>query len=416
MHVRRVLIVVLLFIFTTELSFASSGSAYSRFGIGDRLQLASVRSIGMGGTSIALRDGYNVNIANPASWGDIPVVQFNGSLYYENITSDDGINTGGIGTGSINSAMLGLPIMPSRGVTVSFGFAPMTRVGYNIETQRDIEGGYQATKHIGKGGITNLVAGTSYRFSRQFSIGAMALYRTGVLNYEWSTQYSVPGYGSGFTIRELDLDGFAGQFGMLYSGLLPQRGEGETGPLTIGVVFTTPTNLNVEEDFTIIYQTGIDTTSVRTGTIKLPYTIGVGVAYKIDQRNLIAVDARYEPWDDFRKFGEPDSQLRNSTRIGLGWERQGRFDEVGTGFLNRTTFRLGLLYNASYFNIKDTPINETFFTFGMGIPISGIAVLDIGAQVGVRGTTDNNLQRDTLFRLYFALNMFERWFVPPRIE
>ncbi len=416
MQVCRVIIAMIVVTLTAELLSGSTGTTYSRFGIGERLHLAGVRSIGMGGVSIALREGYNVNIANPASWGDIPVVQFNGSMYYENIFSDDGVNTGGIGTGSINSAMLGLPIMPSRGVTVSIGFAPMTRVGYNIETQRNIEDGFQSTTHTGNGGITNLIAGASYRFNRNFSVGAMALYRMGILNYEWSTRYSIPGYGSGSTFRELDIGGVAGQFGLLYSGLLAQRREGETGPLTIGVIFTTPARLNVEEEFKIVYQTGIDTTTVRTGTIQLPYTIGVGVGYKIDQRNLIAVDARYEPWDDFRKFGEPDSQLRNSTRLGVGWERQGRFDEVGAGFLNRTTFRLGLLYNASYFNLRNTPINETFVTFGMGIPVSGSAVLDIGAQFGVRGTTDNNLQRDTLFRIYFSLNMFERWFVPPRIE
>ncbi len=415
MHLRKITIITILLFFGLEIAWATGGSAYSRFGVGERLHMGSVRSLGMGGTGLALRGPGNLNLSNPAAWSDLQVVQFTGSLFYENINFDDGINTGGIGTGTINGATLAMPVMPSRGITLSLGFAPMTRVGYNIETTREIEDGSQITEHRGSGGITNIYAGTSYRFSRNLSIGAMAMYRMGILTYEWSNQYTLPGYSSGYTLRDLDVNGLAGHFGINFSGLLPSRQENQPGPLTIGLTFTTPSRLNVEEDYTINYDIGVDTTTTRTGTIELPYIAGIGISYNIDRRNTIAIDLRYEPWEDFRKFGNPDNQLRNSYRFGAGWERHGR-QEIGRGFFERTTFRLGFLYNASYFNIRGTPINETLVTFGMGIPLSGIAVLDIGAQVGVRGTTDNNLQRDTLFRVYFSLNMFERWFVPPRIE
>lgn len=416
MYLRRVLTIAILVFFATELIIASGGSAYSRFGVGERHHLMSIRSIGMGGTAVALRGSNHINIANPAAWSDLPVVQFSGSLFYESISFNDGTNTGGISTGSINSAMLALPVMPSHGMTVTLGFAPMTQIGYNIQTRRDIEDGFQQIQHRGSGGITNLMIGSSYRLHRNFAVGATALYRMGILQYEWSTQYSLPGFNSGFTQRELDVDGIAGQFGLLYSGLLPARRENRPGPLTVGLVFLTPSKLDTDENFLISYGIGIDTTTTRSGTIELPSMLGMGVSYQIDQRNLISIDARYEPWEDFRRFGNPDPQLRNSLRLGFGWERQGRYDEIGVNFWNRTTWRFGFIYNASYFNINDNPINESFVTLGMGIPLSGIAILDIGAQIGVRGTTDNNLQRDTMVRLFFSLNMFERWFVPPVIE
>ncbi len=415
MHLRKFILITILLFLGVEMVQATGGSAYSRFGVGERLFTGSVRSMGMGGAGIALRGAGSLNLTNPAVWSDLQVVQFTGSLYYENINFDDGRNTGGIGTGSINGATLAMPVMPSRGVTLTLGFAPMSRVGYNIETTREIENGFQTTKHQGSGGITNLYAGTSYRFNRNLSIGAMALYRMGVLNYEWDNQFSLPGYSPGYTFRELDINGVAGHFGINFSGLLPARQENRPGPLTIGLIFTTPSNLEVDEAKTISYDIGVDTTMTQTGTIELPYSAGIGVSYNIDRRNTVAFDVRYEPWEDFRIFGNPDNQLRNSYRIGAGWEREGRH-EIGSGFFERTTFRLGFVYNASYFNIRETPINETLFSFGMGIPLSGIAVLDIGAQYGLRGTTDNNLQQDTIFRIYFSLNLFERWFVPPRIE
>jgi hypothetical protein len=416
MSLRLIIVLVFFSVHIAEHASATSGSAYSRFGIGERLYLSSIRSVGLGGAAIALRGSDHFNLTNPASWSDFHVVQFTGSFYYENIRSEDRINSGGITTGSLNGAMLGLPILPSRGVTLSFGFAPMSRVGYNIETEKPIDGGIQVTQHIGSGTVSNLILGASYRLHRDISIGGMMLYRTGNLRYEWDNRYSVSGYISGYTLRRLEGKGLAGQFGLLYRGILPPRREHETGPLSIGVVFTTPSYLNATEDYRINYGIGVDTTITTSGTVDIPYSLGIGFAYSLDRRNLVAMDVRYEPWDDFRKFGVGDSHLRNSYRYSLGWERRGQFEEIGAGFFERTSFRVGFLYNASYFTINGTPINETFFTIGAGIPLSGVAVLDIGAQIGVRGTTENNLQRDTLFRLYFSLNMFERWFVPPRIE
>jgi hypothetical protein len=407
---------LLILLFAAETHASQSGSAYSRFGVGERWHFGSVRSIGLGGTAIGLRGPSHINYVNPASWSDLLVVQFNGSFYYENISSDDGSATGGISTGNINSALLSLPVKPSRGMTVSFGFAPMSRVGYDVQTQSPVDGGLRIINYTGTGGITNLMAGMSYRPHRDIALGAMALYRTGLLQYEWVSQYTVGGFGAGRTHRILDVNGIAGQAGVLYSGLLSPRREGEYGPLTIGAVFTTPTRLDANEKFIIQYAAAPeDTASDITGAIRIPHMIGAGVNYIVDRRNNLSFDVRYEPWDDFRKFGQSDARIRDSWRIGAGWERTGN-PEPGSGFFDRTTFRLGLLYNASYFNIDNTPINESFVTAGMGIPVSGIAVLDIGAQIGVRGTTDNGLQRDTMYRIFISLSMFERWFIPPAIE
>jgi hypothetical protein len=415
MQARRVLTAVIVLVLAADVLLASTGSTYSRFGVGDRRHFASVRSAALGGSGIALRGPAHINIINPASWSDLPIVQFNGSLYYENVNSDDGRTSGGLATGSINGATLALPVMPSRGITIAFGFGPMTRIGYNVESGEELDTGAQTINYNGSGGITNGYAGLSYRPHDHISIGAMALYRIGVLRYNWSSEYTATGFASGSTERVVDVEGIAGHLGLLYSGLLPKRGDDRTGPLSIGLVFTTPTKLSAEERFRISYPTGADTVTIRTGTIRLPYLVGVGVGYSVDDRNTVALDFRYEPWEDFERFGAPDTHLKNAFRIGGGWEREGRY-ELGAGFFERASLRVGFLYNASYFNIQNTPINETFVTLGAGIPVSGIAVLDVAAQVGLRGTLDNNLQRDLVFRLLFSLNIFERWFVPPVIE
>jgi hypothetical protein len=405
----------ILSLFIPILLEAGAGSVYSRFGIGERRFFPSGRSAAMGGTSIALRGAAHINQINPASWSDLYVVQFSGSLLYEGVRSDDGINSADLGSGNLNGAVLALPVMPSRGLTIGLGFGPMSRVSYNVESSRTVQHGTQVINYSGTGGITAAMLGASYRLHPDLSIGALLQYRSGIIEYFVDSYFNVSlstGYIPSSTERVHSVTGVAGSFGLIYSGILPKRRDQTTGPLTLGLLFTTPSRLSVDEDYRIRYENISDTTFSKTGTIELPYLVGFGISYLIDRRNTVAVDVRYEPWENFKKFGEFDSQLKNSVRVGVGWERAGDL-EPGSSFFQRMAYRFGFFYNASYFNIQDTPINESFVTAGIGIPLSGIAVLNIATQVGIRGTTDYNLQKDRIVRLLFSLNMFERWFVPP---
>jgi hypothetical protein len=394
---------------------AGAGSVYSRFGIGERRFFPSGRSAAMGGTSIALRGAAHINQINPATWSDIYVAQFSGSLFYEGIRSDDGIGSVSLGNGNLSGAMLALPIMPSRGLTIGLGFGPMSTVAYNVETFTPVQHGTQIIRYSGSGGVTSALLGASYRLTSDLSVGTLMQYRTGVLDYITESFFDVSvsaGYVPSSTQRKHSVDGFAGSFGLIYSGLFPKRGDQMTGPLTLGIVYSTPSRLSVEEDYRVRYETISDTTFSKSGTIELPYLVGFGVSYLADRRNTIAFDIRYEPWDNFKKFGEFDNQLKNAIRFGVGWERAGDL-EPGSTLFRRIAIRFGFFYNASYFNIQGTPINESFVTAGVGLPLSGVAVLNIAAQIGMRGTTDNSLQKDQIIRLLFSLNMFERWFIPP---
>ncbi len=49
MRLRTFIIIAIFVTSSTDFLEAKGGSAYSRFGIGERFHLASVRSIGMGG-------------------------------------------------------------------------------------------------------------------------------------------------------------------------------------------------------------------------------------------------------------------------------------------------------------------------------------------------------------------------------
>ncbi len=52
-----------------------------------------------------------------------------------------------------------------------------------------------------------------------------------------------------------------------------------------------------------------------------------------------------------------------------------------------------------------------FATAGLGLPIGPDSRLNLGLQAGVNGTTQNNLQNDTIVRLTASISASELWFI-----
>ena len=80
------------------------------------------------------------------------------------------------------------------------------------------------------------------------------------------------------------------------------------------------------------------------------------------------------------------------------------------------TVRAGIYYDATYYQIKGTAINERGISLGYGFPVFNQSRLDLAVLVGMRGTTDERLQKDWIFRLGATLNVGELWFVKPPEE
>src|SRR4051812_21205085 len=51
-------------------------SPYSRYGLGDIPFNGFIKNIGMGGTGIAMRPNFNINISNPASYSSLLLTSF----------------------------------------------------------------------------------------------------------------------------------------------------------------------------------------------------------------------------------------------------------------------------------------------------------------------------------------------------
>ena len=146
------------------------------------------------------------------------------------------------------------------------------------------------------------------------------------------------------------------------------------------------------------------------GGIILPWSIGGGMTFQKTDKFLISADYRYQNWKSYTAFGLSDS-LVNSYQIALGGEYIPNIDNYGKYFA-RVRYRLGFYYNRTYLELRGTQINEYAVTLGFGLPLRGMkTMLNIGGQVGVRGTVQGDLIRETYFKFVLGFSIYERWFI-----
>ncbi len=80
-------------------------------------------------------------------------------------------------------------------------------------------------------------------------------------------------------------------------------------------------------------------------------------------------------------------------------------------------YRFGFHYDAGILKINDTRINEYGMSFGIGLPVSqSYSSVNLGIEIGKRGTTNNNLISENYFKFTLGISLFERWFIQRKYQ
>lgn len=59
--------------------------------------------------------------------------------------------------------------------------------------------------------------------------------------------------------------------------------------------------------------------------------------------------------------------------------------------------------------LKNESINDYGMTFGLGLPV-GLSKINIGFELGKKGTTTQNLIQENYFNLNIGLSLSDLWF------
>jgi len=416
---RSVILVFILFSSAALLAQTAINSPYSRFGLGElHGKNINTNLQGMGGISIGMADPSMINPANPASYALID----SGSFIFEagifadfktlktTTLSESGYYS------SLSYVFLGFPI--TKWWRSSLGIMPFSKIGYDVDILVQVEGFSNVENSIeGDGGLNQVYWGNAFKIGKNFRLGIDATYlfgearRRSVINFVDSLL--ILGTKTESRIRGGD---FIFDYGLQYDFHFDDRRK-----LTLGLVYANEFNLKATRSYlatTIIngVDGGVDVVRdtvaydpEKEGTILLPQRAGIGFSYQNANLWLIGADFEWQNWNKFEVFGVPDT-LTNAWRIAVGGEYSPRHTSISSLF-TRITYRLGFRYDNSYLNISDNEINEFGISFGFNFPLRKTrTTLDLGIEIGKRGTTKDNLIQENFINFTFGVSINEHWF------
>jgi len=397
-------------------------SPYSRYGLGElRGENVSAQMKGMGGISIGMNDPTMVNPSNPASYAVFDSLAFlidaGIRANFVNLKTDQLSENSQSAT--LSYIMMGFPI--NKWWKTSLGILPYSKIGYNIDIVVDMSE-YEFANILneleGEGGINRLYWGNAFNIGKNLRLGIDSYYIFGNSSRNSTVHFmdSLNIYGTKIETSTRGND-FIFDYGMQYDIHLGQSED----ILTVGLTYANKFNINATRKYLSKTITGgyygmveetKDTVEYRPdekGTILIPPKFGLGAVYKKPGKWLLGVDFEWQKWSDFEAFGVPDT-LFNTMRFAVGGEYTPNHTTISS-IVKRMTYRAGVRYEQTYLSLNGHQVDEFGISFGLTFPIKkSKTTIDLGLEVGKRGTTKDKLIQENFFNINFGVSIQEHWF------
>ncbi len=393
-------------------------SPYSRYGLGDLNDKDNAWSASMGEIAIGVRSPGNIMFSNPASYTAFDSLSFvfEGGILLNSVTLKSTLQQQSRNYASVGYLHFGFPV--TRWWRTTIGLMPYSDVGYNIVNTEQIKDiGTVNLLYTGEGGINRVFWGNGFKVQKHVSIGVNASYLFGSMDRKSTALFTDSVYfhqikvDNYLTVNDILLDYGIQVYGNLKGSIR----------YTLGGTFSTETRMRAKTDLVaqtfLLGSTGTEypqdtiyEAEGLKGKIVIPASFGLGISFDKQDKWLVGADFKWQNWKKFSAFGYTDS-LTNSYQVGIGGEIIPNTNAY-TNYLKRIHYRLGFYYNATYLQLRGKQLNEYAFTLGFGLPLKGSrSLLNFGAQIGSRGTTDLGLIRETFFKFTVGFSINERWFV-----
>ena len=453
----------------------ANNSPYARYGLGNLNNGANVRSSGVGGLSIAMREDsipYLVNFQNPASYTSIGFTAFDIGVYGNVATISSSSSKQSVNRANLSYFAFGFPILKikTRGkldtsVTLengkfkrirstrkrifwggAFGLREFSSIKYTASDSLagSTNGNFGLTnyKFQGNGGVNQFFIGLGLAPTKNLSIGVNASYLFGRMNRIQRVEFADDNYFNIKSERFTDVGGFYVDYGAQYSIAFKRdtnKVNSKQHALIIGGTFAHPMQVganstSLTRTYTLttfgedLHRDTIIFNETQGGNIQMPWKFGFGLTWKAGEKWLVGAEHSQELWSSFRDVDGKNDSLADAWRTGFGVEFKPSVDPSTRGLLayfGKMHYRVGGYYAMSQYKINDTQLPEYGITLGFGFPLrrtragSGKYVqsmVNLAVEWGQRGTTDKLLLLENYwnFKLGFTLN--DRWFIKRKYD
>lgn len=397
-------------------------SPYSRYGYGMVGDYATSAQRNMGGVGIAMNDGRQINVMNPASYAatDSLTLHWDIGVDLTRLSSKENGQTGKAFGGGLDYLTMQFPIGKYMGGSI--GLVPFSSVGYSFGNDvKDLEGnGLGVTSSSGFGGLNELYVGVGGRPFNGFTLGANIAYQFGTIVND---TYVLENGNTSQTLFEqvIQVRDWNILFGMQYSR------EFRKHRVTLGATYSPAKDFH-GKTWGVNYDVSADAKPDTIGYAKMkgryskPQAFGAGLNYTYDRRLTVEGDFSFQQWKnaDFEGIRDEQGNVLSSSRFDNRWKAalgvQFIPKERGN-YLQRITYRAGVNYVRDYIMVGSNHLREYGVGIGFGMPTMGTkTVVNIGFEYKHRQAYPASLVTENYFNVTLGINFKEFAFWKDKIR
>lgn len=408
-------------------------SPYSLFGFGDPVRQGNAYNQSMGGIGIGDRNVRYINLLNPAAITAREVKSFmmdfglenRNTLYEGNAAASMAQSAKGelrsaSNTFNMHHIAATLPI----GTIGAFKLAvmPYSTVSYDFQADETsdeliVEAGDIRYSKKGRGGVYQAVLGTGFTLWRRLSLGADLDYYFGKIDrYSSATFTTKSSYRTINSGWAENISCFGGKLGIQYTQPITNALSAVAGAtygfssrLKGGQIRYAFGETSSSKDTVIYNRSSLE-------NYRVPSEIGAGISLRYADVWMAGFDYVRQDWSGTGMSGAPGGEYILQTGVAqqfrAGFEvTPNRYDV--RHWLRTLTYRAGAYHEQSHLTIGGSRVTSTGFTLGVGIPVYRYYnSINLGIDVGQRGTLTNNLIRERYFLFTISFNLHDIWFIP----
>lgn len=396
-------------------------SPYAAFGIGDVKYDNSVDHTSMGGISTAyISDFPNFfNFKNPAANTnmELATVELDGTNENNFFKSDYNNMSATKHSTYVSNISIAFPL--SRKVKFGMGYQPYSSKRYSVaNTETLADGTTKIGLFRGEGTLNTVQAAVSYQIVPEFALGFRTNFYFGNLYDINEITYSNAELINGHETRN-KVKTFNFTLGSVY-----QKKFADDKKFTAGATYTFGNTGNMETYYTnstYFYSQGETKNEVSIIEFDdsadknlIPMEFSLGLGYGDERKWFLGTQFDYKKGETVQFLGNP-FEYQNGYKMAVGgWylPNENNF----RNYFSRVTYRYGLYYQKGNLELNGKSINQFALTGGVNLPfdnrgVSRMSSVDLGLELGKRGTLENNLVNQTFINFRVGLNFADRWFL-----
>ena len=413
--IKKIFVVITLFVLTYSYAQEGSTSPYSFYGIGELKFGGTVENQSMGGLSV-YTDSIHLNLRNPASFSELAVTTFSVGASHNSTQYKNAFKTETKNNASLDYLVLGFPI--TKKIGVGFGLLPYTSVGYNIQSTSNNDGQTQQEEFTGSGGVNKVFLSLGYKINDNFSVGVTGNYDFGKLDSENERALDNIIYGTR-EVNNSEVSGVDFNIGLTYKTKFMDKftlrsafafaPEAKLSSINYKEISTFSDFSSVLGDTEVV---DLKAQGLKYTDLVLPASITFGVGIGEELKWFVGTELQSIKTSNFenRFLNVSGVEYQDSYRVSLGGFYIPRYNSF-TSYLSRVVYRAGFKFEETGLVVNNEKINNFGISFGLGLPVSGASNVNINFEYGKRGTLNAGLIEENYFNAKLSLSLNERWFV-----